>query len=182
MVRRIFHSPGLASRRWLPLSSNVRPQGTAWPGPPRPSGAASGHVAFSGRQEDANSFSAPYRPQRSLVKRRPVVLVFHRGLMGGLKPARSGQLPQCQFVGQPRSGCARSGYSAGCRVGIIPNLSRQQACSFSLRPQESGPLPLPSHASPMPQLRSNPSFKRSANGRPPGPRGGAVYHPPRVPG
>ena len=28
----------------------------------------------------------------------------------------------------------------------------------------------------------NPSLKRSANGRPPGPRGGSVYHPPRGPG
>ena len=31
-------------------------------------------------------------------------------------------------------------------------------------------------------LRPNPSLKRSANGRPPGPRGRAVYHRPRGPG
>jgi hypothetical protein len=32
------------------------------------------------------------------------------------------------------------------------------------------------------QVRPNTSLKRSANGRPPGPRGGSVYHPPRGPG
>ena len=32
------------------------------------------------------------------------------------------------------------------------------------------------------RVRSNPSLKRSANGRPPGPRGGLGYPPPRGPG
>jgi len=33
-----------------------------------------------------------------------------------------------------------------------------------------------------PPARPNQSLKRTANGRPPGPRGGSVYHPPRGPG
>ena len=33
-----------------------------------------------------------------------------------------------------------------------------------------------------PPARPNQSLKRTANSRPPGPRGGAVYHPPRGPG
>ena len=34
----------------------------------------------------------------------------------------------------------------------------------------------------LPPARPNQSLKRTANGRPPGPRGGSVYHPPRGPG
>jgi len=34
----------------------------------------------------------------------------------------------------------------------------------------------------LPPARPNRSLKRTANGRPPGPRGGSVYHPPRGPG
>ena len=33
-----------------------------------------------------------------------------------------------------------------------------------------------------PPARPNQSLKRTANGKPPGPRGGSVYHPPRGPG
>ena len=33
-----------------------------------------------------------------------------------------------------------------------------------------------------PPARPNQSLKRTADGRPPGPRGGSVYHPPRGPG
>ena len=33
-----------------------------------------------------------------------------------------------------------------------------------------------------PPARPNQSLRRTANGRPPGPRGGSVYHPPRGPG
>jgi hypothetical protein len=34
----------------------------------------------------------------------------------------------------------------------------------------------------VPRVRPNPSLKRSANGRPPGPRGASVYHAPHGPG
>ena len=54
----MFTSPGLASCRRRPLSSNVRPQGTAGPGAPRASGSAAGQVASSGRQTEVNSFFA----------------------------------------------------------------------------------------------------------------------------
>ena len=47
-----------------------------------------------------------------------------------------------------------------------------------------GPMPKAGVRSPVSwqKLPPNPSFKRSANGRPPGPRYGVVYHPPRGPG
>ena len=164
-TRYIFASPGLASCRRRTLSSNVRPQKTAGPGAPRASGSAAGHMASSGRQTQVNSLFALGWPRCTLVMRWPVVCVFHRGSKGGLRPVRFGQLLLRQLVGQPRGGCSRSGYNACCRGGI-PSLSRRQACSFSLWRQESGslPPPLPSHASSMPELRSNPSLKRSPNG------------------
>ena len=52
-----------------------------------------------------------------------------------------------------------------------------QALSPQGRPALQLPHPKHTHPTPLPPVKANPSFKRSANGRPPGPVCGALHSP-----
>jgi len=188
-TRYIFTSPGLASCRCRPLSSNVRPRRTRistyrsvnnhpTPRIRRPTAVPGQPVT---QRECRARFARAAEAAQSVWSRPPEAAMKD----GGVAPEA------LQYKKEHGLGVGRRPFSAvrPARISLTRrsrldswrrfNAQRelQQRCSnraFECR--------LRGHRRHPPPARPNQSLKRTANGRPPGPRGGSVYHPPRGPG
>jgi hypothetical protein len=145
---------GLASYRWRPLSSNVRPHVANSSQLLQIHGTARGARYCCGR-----GFGKVWRlRQRSLHVQAPGRANTQAGrLRASLREALRCCVPRGGGVPPPLRYLPRR----GCPVAHGQNARRARAAQ---------------------RERPNPSVKRSANGGPPGPRGFQVHFPPRGPG
>ena len=192
-TRYIFASPGLASCRCHPLSSNVRPRRNA----PRHHCRTLG--ARRVRQVHPSAVEARTMIQAAECHVEPEDLASitsgtafarantHQGLQLSRASAALGRLENGPSAWAPSSRLATSGATsprwakhrrAGTRFLCSPGCrAAKQGQWFACRSMSNATgTALGGQAGP------NPSLKRSANGGPPGPRGAVVYLAPRGPG
>ena len=171
-TRYIFASPGLASCRCHPLNSNVRRH--EYQAMPANERFGRSHQMQSLRSAARHTQASPSPPRArasvSLPRWLASSTAVHRFGSASL------QVRVRRRTATPNRVACRTDLTLLMRVASVRFGSENVQMPCSVQP--------PAFVVPLSvgKVAPNPSFKRSANGRPPGPRGRLAYHCPRGPG